>query len=191
MEEDSTMTRDAIRQAAMKRFAEQGFDGTSMAEIAQDVGIKAPAIYVHFKGKTELFLDLLHRALNEELAYTGAFLSRDGEAEAILPAFLEDIGRRFDTSPRMRFILNAVYLPPQKVATAASAPVDAYMNNMEITIHNVFKRLPPCRIPPEQLASAYMGIMDSLQAEALYGGKTKFLKRLDAFWQVFRLVFHS
>ena len=185
------MTQQAIKKAALKRFAEQGYDGTSMAAIAGDVGIKAPAIYAHFKGKTELFLELLDTVLAGELGHADSFLAGAGKTENILLAFLEDVGIRFEKSPDLRFVLNAVYLPPQKLAPQMEKPVQAYMNNMEILINNVFKRLPPCRIPPEKMAAAYMGIMDSIQVEILYGGKQKFRKRLDAFWELFRLAFEQ
>ena len=182
------MTRTAIRQAALRHFAAQGFNGASMAGIAADVGIKAPAIYAHYTGKTQLFLDVLNHAIERELAYAREFLAREGNAEDVLAAFLRETAHRFEETPHLRFMLNTAYLPPRKVAAEIAEPVSRYMINMEIIIANVFKRLPPCRIPPDQMAAAYMGIMDSVQAEVLYGGKERFLKRLDALWELFRLA---
>ena len=183
------MTKEAIRQAALKRFAEQGYDATSMAEIAGDVSIKAPAIYAHFKGKTELFLELVHRAFEKELEYTRQFLSKIDEAEEVLLHFLQEVGPRFESSPDLRFMLNVYYLPPPKTAGQLAAVLETYNSDREIVINDIFKRLPPCRVPPEQLASAYLGIMDSIQAELLYGGMEKFQKRLEALWGLFQLAF--
>ena len=52
------MTVEGLKKAALNRFAENGFDGTSMAHIADDVGIKKQSIYTHFKGKDQLFLQV-------------------------------------------------------------------------------------------------------------------------------------
>jgi AcrR family transcriptional regulator len=52
-------TRQAILDAALTLFAERGFFGTSIRDIAGAVGITESAIYNYFPGKTELFEALL------------------------------------------------------------------------------------------------------------------------------------
>ena len=47
-------TRDRILNEALTLFAENGYDGTSVEEIAEKVGIKAPSLYNHFKGKEDI-----------------------------------------------------------------------------------------------------------------------------------------
>ncbi|NQW01194.1 MAG: TetR/AcrR family transcriptional regulator [Rhodospirillales bacterium] len=42
--------------AAAARFSAQGYAGTSMRDIAADVGIKAGSIYYHFEAKSELLV---------------------------------------------------------------------------------------------------------------------------------------
>jgi AcrR family transcriptional regulator len=44
-----------IIQAATRLFAEQGFEGTSTLQIANEAVVTEPLIYYHFKGKDELF----------------------------------------------------------------------------------------------------------------------------------------
>jgi len=52
------MTRRALVQAAMKRFADVGVAGTSVADIAGDVGVTERTFYRHFANKEEvLFVD--------------------------------------------------------------------------------------------------------------------------------------
>lgn len=52
-------TREQIQDVAMLRFAEQGYDGTSMREIAEDLGITKAALYYHFASKEDLVRSLL------------------------------------------------------------------------------------------------------------------------------------
>ena len=48
--------RDHILLAASRHFARNGFDATSMREIAKDAGILAGSLYHHFSSKEELYV---------------------------------------------------------------------------------------------------------------------------------------
>jgi AcrR family transcriptional regulator len=53
-----TPTREKILDVALDLFTDQGFDGTSMREIAERLGITKPSIYYHFASKEEILLAL-------------------------------------------------------------------------------------------------------------------------------------
>lgn len=55
-------TRDRILYEALTLFSENGYDGTSVEEIADKVGIKAPSLYNHFKGKEDILNALIDMA---------------------------------------------------------------------------------------------------------------------------------
>lgn len=52
-------TPDKIKDAARAIFARQGYQNTSIQQIAAAVGISAPGIYKHFEGKDALFSALV------------------------------------------------------------------------------------------------------------------------------------
>jgi AcrR family transcriptional regulator len=58
-------TREQILNAALHRFAYQGYPQTSLDEIAKDVGITKPAIYHYFPSKEVLFNELVNVAKHE------------------------------------------------------------------------------------------------------------------------------
>lgn len=61
---DLRSTRDVILDAAERRFAERGFAGVSVREIAGDAGLKNQAsLYHHFKNKKALYEAVLQRGL--------------------------------------------------------------------------------------------------------------------------------
>ncbi len=62
------MTANRIKAVALSHFARYGYEGTSLANIAQEVGIKKPSIYAHFKGKEELYFICLESALQKRFA---------------------------------------------------------------------------------------------------------------------------
>ena len=50
----TTDTKERLVHAALELFSENGYEATSVDQIAKAVGIRAPSIYAHFKGKDEI-----------------------------------------------------------------------------------------------------------------------------------------
>lgn len=57
------MTKDKIIAAALSLFAKNGYEGTSLTDIAKAVGIQKPSIYNHFKSKEEIFITVYENIL--------------------------------------------------------------------------------------------------------------------------------
>ncbi len=55
-------TKEKILEASLTLFAENGYDGTSVEQIANIVGIKAPSLYKHYKGKEDILNALIDSA---------------------------------------------------------------------------------------------------------------------------------
>ena len=48
-------TKERILNEALRLFSERGYNDVYVSDIAEAVGIKAPSLYKHFKGKQEIF----------------------------------------------------------------------------------------------------------------------------------------
>jgi AcrR family transcriptional regulator len=57
--------RAQLHEAALRLFARDGVDGTSLQAIADEIGVSKAAVYYHYKTKDELILDLLAPLLAE------------------------------------------------------------------------------------------------------------------------------
>lgn len=80
-------TRTELLNAAQRRFASQGFVGTSIRELAADVGIKESSVYNHFPGKQALLDEVLARADARLAAVGERFQIPLDDAEAAVPAY--------------------------------------------------------------------------------------------------------
>ena len=57
-------TRDRIRSEAAALFREKGFNGTSMSELAAEVGITKSSLYHHYPGKQALLSEIIELTVN-------------------------------------------------------------------------------------------------------------------------------
>ena len=65
-------TKDRILEEALTLFAENGYDGTGVEQIAEKVGIKAPSLYKHFKGKEDILNSIIDNAEARYEEYFGS-----------------------------------------------------------------------------------------------------------------------
>jgi AcrR family transcriptional regulator len=59
-----TSTRERILDVALDLFVNQGYDGTSLREIAERLGVTKAALYYHFEAKEDILM-ALHMRLHE------------------------------------------------------------------------------------------------------------------------------
>jgi len=69
--------REQIRKAALAVFSRRGFHETTVAEIAEEAGIAKGTIYLYFKNKNDLLLDLVRRNHEEIEAEVALILEQE------------------------------------------------------------------------------------------------------------------
>jgi AcrR family transcriptional regulator len=57
--------KNKIIATSTKLFAVNGFDNTTTLQIAKESGVTEPLLYYHFKGKEEIFTDIIKRIFEE------------------------------------------------------------------------------------------------------------------------------
>lgn len=185
------MTAHRIKQVALVHFAEYGYEGTSLSKIAQEVGIKKPSIYAHFKSKEDLFMQILQDAFKLELDVCSAFF-QEHQGQRIawqLKTYLYNYLSRYQQQDELRFMLRMTFCPPAPVEEAVLTQVYHFLDNLEHhlvpIIGQALRNGEIAGIHPEQAATAFMCMLDGLFAELLYGGEERFKRKLEASWLVY------
>ena len=95
MDERRTNTREQIRSVALEMFAERGYAGTSLREIAERLGVTKAAVYYHFPTKEDILASLLEDflgQLDELIAWTAAQPSSTATRRAALDRYAGLLG---------------------------------------------------------------------------------------------------
>ena len=83
--------RKRICEATVDLLAARGYGGTSMADIAQQVGLSKAGLYNYYRSKEELLLELLKRSIEAWRDASRESLEREGSVE-------ERLRRHFETA---------------------------------------------------------------------------------------------
>lgn len=88
-------TRERILDVALELFTEQGYDKTSLREIADRLGVTKAALYYHFERKEDI-LFALHLRMHELGRDTLARLGEDGQGEPSVEIWMEVLDHFLD-----------------------------------------------------------------------------------------------
>ncbi len=88
-------------------FAESGYHGAAIAEIAHRSGVTPPVVYDHFDSKLDLYRRLLERTRGELLEMWAEYLDGSAPASERIPAAIDAWARYVQShpfAPRMYFV---------------------------------------------------------------------------------------
>lgn len=83
-----TKTKQNILEAALKVFSAHGYEGASIRAIAKTAEISIGGVYLYFRNKEELYLNLLGERIEEQILRTKEAVTSANSPEAGLRAFL-------------------------------------------------------------------------------------------------------
>ncbi|WP_338754544.1 TetR/AcrR family transcriptional regulator [Bacillus sp. FJAT-52991] len=188
----SILKSDKIKEAALKYFTMYGYEGASLSLIAEEVGMKKQSIYAHFKGKDDLFLQVLRDAKETELSsylqYFSKIDSQDPKKD--LYGFLKLEVDLFQKNEQLKFWLRMSFFPPAHLAKAIEQEVSDIEEQVQAILESKFQNWIDAKLIVEDAAKtptfAFLGVLDSIMLELVYGNDEKQLKeKLEAAWTVF------
>jgi AcrR family transcriptional regulator len=180
------MTQQKIIQAAYKNFAEHGYSGGSLAQIAEEVGIRKQSIYTYFKSKDALYLSIFKDAMQTELAFIQSFIAQGKNhlIEEMLHLLLRSAQLRFKEQRSTQFFIRSIFITPPHLESQLLEHTYFYLDSLEDILKHYFSDQ-QISVSPTIAASSFLALLDSLYVEILYGGEARFEKRLEAGWHVY------
>ena len=73
---DGHMRRGEILEAAQRIFLAEGYQGATIRKIADEVGVSSTALYMHFKDKDEILLEISDGAITRLLEINSEISAR-------------------------------------------------------------------------------------------------------------------
>ena len=166
-EEQKALTRRRLLASAANVFAERGFHGASVEEIAERAGFTRGAFYSNFESKADVFLALLDGHIEREMRMLEEALAGDESAQAFLD-LLGRGGRRGEgrewTLLWAEFWLHVMRHPElaPKLAARQRAVRRAVAGLIERQCGQMGFILP---MPAEQLAAVMLAVDDGLKLQ--------------------------
>lgn len=186
------MKSNLILQTAVSHFANEGYEGASLSKIAEEVGIKKPSIYAHYKGKDDLFLSAVQYSLHTQKAQLAAYFNsmQDESMESLLFGYFEWLAKESRDNEQMKLILRVAYFPPLKLEKEVGELFNPFFDTMQRHLTRLLRE----RHRQEKvffsedfsnIASAYLTITEGVMNELVYSGMEKYNQRLQAVWPIF------
>ncbi|MCF7548290.1 TetR/AcrR family transcriptional regulator [Pseudonocardia sp. WMMC193] len=113
------LVENELYEHATRLFAERGFAGTSLQDIADALGITRPALYYYVKSKDELLAKLVTEVTNGPLDEIVALFELDEDPVRRLRGIVEVIvGRRVTQPERFRLLIRSEAELPAELTAA-------------------------------------------------------------------------
>jgi AcrR family transcriptional regulator len=135
-EEILAYKRERILEEAVKLFYERGFTGTTLDDIAAELGVTKPFIYTHFRSKTELLAALCRPTIELSLNAVANAANSDGSPTERLHRAMVD----FTQVVLSRQANIAIYFREEKnLEPEALAEINALRKKFDRVLSNLLK----------------------------------------------------
>ncbi len=186
------MSAQEIREIALKIFSEKGYDDTTLADIANAIGIKKPSIYAHYPSKMELFLTVLNEVKADYYkcwsdAFTAtAYLTVDNQLKSI---FFSVANYFLANRQKLHFWVRIWMFPPADCGQEVLSALQEQNNRLIDKIAAIFQQgIDSGIFIPEsarELAHVYFCVLDGYLSRIICYPRFDYNKSLAIVWNSF------
>ena len=125
-------TAQQILDAAEDLFAERGFAGTTLRDVATRVGIQIPSLYNHFENKEALYAAVLERGLEPVLGVLSNLVAESGQQRPDARPVVESIMALLDARPHLpRLLLHETLAGGQRLTPVLRGAIGPIFENAQ------------------------------------------------------------
>ncbi|MCR6097367.1 TetR/AcrR family transcriptional regulator [Salipaludibacillus agaradhaerens] len=183
-------TSEQLLHVALQHFAEHGYEGASLARMADEVGIKKASIYNHYQNKDALFFSAVEYVYEAYLNYLKSSLETNKSlpTEDRLYMILEDLSHYLSTETEGKFYFHFILFPPPALEKNVHAQFlqfekecDKLLAPLFQTLHNKHAHQTTVR---ERLDAFYC-LLDGLATQMSYYDKETCDRKRQSSWKHF------
>ncbi|MCC5800603.1 TetR/AcrR family transcriptional regulator [Rossellomorea vietnamensis] len=189
--------KQLIKNVALDLFGQKGYEDTSLAEIAKDVGIKKPSIYNHFRSKEDLFTDVLEDLIVSEVtAYRKTEVAMNHQEPLMNVRVLFDLFcQRLMTTKEALLWKRVTFFPPEQFKdliqeqfihlerVTTSILVSVYKEGVN---QGMFQE-----VTEDEFVASFLCLVDGVFLEHHYYTDEIFQQRIESAWKVYALGISS
>jgi TetR/AcrR family transcriptional repressor of cmeABC operon len=188
------MTKNKIKEVALKLFARKGYEQTSLSMIAGEVGIKTPSIYAFYKSKKDLFLTVVHEVFYHHFAYihrVSANLSNESAEIKLYTILQEMYSYHLREEDKTNFYRRFMMFPPEGLEESIQDEFnksDLLISNLlEETFTSALNNKEIRDIEINSLIATFLCLMDGLFTQLYYYAREPEALdlRLKMNWQIY------
>ncbi|GGF89623.1 TetR family transcriptional regulator [Paenibacillus albidus] len=186
------MTANAILKAALAQFAELGFEGASLAGIAQVVGIKKQSIATYFTKKEELFFAVfqaMSRHYIEFLAQLHGSLQAEPAEQRLRTVVFSNYRYKVEHPELTAFYKRAVQFPPPFFQDVLQQQIAEMEQRSSMLYRDIFEQgIRTGDIRQQQtdsLLAAFYCLLDGIAMQMFFYPPEEFERRLEDIWSIF------
>ncbi|RDI96837.1 TetR/AcrR family transcriptional regulator [Dyella solisilvae] len=178
------LDRDVGLDVAARLFWERGYEGTSIADLTEAMGVPPPSLYATFGSKEDLYRQALdHISQRENKAWLEAIQGKMSAHDA-MAFFLHDAAARFTCpdKPRGCMVLNAVLQHAEKTESVAQLVAARRALGLQTIKARFDRAVAEGELAPgtdtDALACFYVVVVQGMSAQACDGASLATLKQL-------------
>ncbi|GEK60324.1 hypothetical protein CHL76_16500 [Marinococcus halophilus] len=188
-------TRERIIQASLELFTERGYEGTTLAAIAKQIGMQKPSLYAHFTNKEALFLATVKTAVLEYNQIVRSELEALGAetAETQLKTLLYRLAEvYYDEYTISQFYYRFLFFPPPALASKMQQMVEYHGSAADQHIESVIRQgkdegAIDTSLASDLITESYLCLLSGIDFDTRYYdfNKEQIRTHVDRIWQIF------
>ncbi|MFE5319971.1 TetR/AcrR family transcriptional regulator [Paenibacillus sp. NPDC056579] len=181
------MSAERIKQAAILKFTENGYEGTSLSEIAEEVGIKKQSVYCHFKNKDDLVLTINQEIIQDDVDFLTRYFERmkDSPLEEVLHTLIDEYREKYLNDKKYKFMFLMSFIPPKHLEVYFLNSYNIHLLHLKTLLTAAFAKAPNIAVTTEEGITAFTTMFDGLMTQLVYETPKSFDKAFELSWKVY------
>ncbi|KPL59913.1 TetR/AcrR family transcriptional regulator [Rossellomorea vietnamensis] len=186
-----------IKNVALDLFGQKGYEDTSLAEIAKEVGIKKPSIYNHFHSKEDLFIEVLKDLIESEVTAYRKTEENMNQQEPLknIRVLFDLFCQRLMTTKEALLWKRVTFFPPEQFKDFIQEQFIYFEKVTTSILVSVYKegftKELFQEVTEDEFVASFLCLVDGVFLEHHYYTEKIFQKRIESAWKVYALGISS